>query len=199
MKKVLLIFNLLLFAATAISQTKEYSILFIGNSLTYSNDLPELVKKKALDKEIKLTTKTIAYPNYALEDHWNDGDVQRLIASDKYDYVIIQQGPSSQAYGKTSLVEYGAKFKNLCATNNTKLCFFMVWPSQQYYHTFNGVIANYSNAALENNAILIPVGKIWKAHFDKTNNFDYYSSDNFHPSAKGSNSAAQIIVNTLFN
>ncbi|GAB1307337.1 hypothetical protein KH5_00200 [Urechidicola sp. KH5] len=75
----------------------------------------------------------------------------------------------------------------------------MVWPSQQYYHTFNGVIANYSNAAIKNNAILIPVGKIWKIYFEKTNNFDYFSSENFHPSVKGSNSGAQIIVNTIFN
>jgi len=176
---------------------KPINILFIGNSLTYTNNLPILVKEKAKLKGKIIDYKLIAYPNYAIIDHWNDGEIQKLIASKKYDFVIIQQGPSSQNDGRKMLIEYGEKYSNLCTLNNAKLCYFMVWPSLSNYNTFDGVIKNYKDAALINNSILLPVGKVWKDYFDKTNDFQFYSNDGFHPSLEGSRIAAKVIVEYL--
>ncbi|MEQ9468328.1 MAG: SGNH/GDSL hydrolase family protein [Ekhidna sp.] len=174
-------------------------ILFLGNSLTYFNDLPSLVAQKAKEQNVNIKTEMIAFPNYALEDHWNDGKVQKQMKTGKYKYLVIQQGPSSQEYGRETLFEYGAKLKQLCDQNNAELVYFMVWPSQTYYYTFDGVIKNHRDAAIENDAILCPVGEVWKAHFDETEDFSYYGSDGFHPSQQGSEVAAEVIVETLFN
>ena len=175
----------------------DFNILFIGNSLTYTNNLPELVKQSSKLQGIEIDTKMIAFPNYAIIDHWNDGQVQKLIASKKYDFVIIQQGPSSQNNGRKMLIEYGKKYSSLCKLYDTKLCCFMVWPSLNNYHTFDGVIKNHKDAASINNSILLPVGEVWKEYFDRTNDFQYYSSDGFHPSLKGSQIAAKVIVEYL--
>ncbi len=175
----------------------DINILFIGNSLTYTNNLPELVKKRAKLQGIEIDSKMIAFPNYAIIDHWNDGEVQKLIASKKYDFVIIQQGPSSQNNGRNMLIEYGKKYSSICKLNNTKLCYFMVWPSLNYYRTFDGVIKNHKDAASINNSILLPVGEVWKDYFDRTDDFQYYSSDGFHPSLVGSQIAAKVIVEYL--
>lgn len=176
----------------------KINILFIGNSLTYTNNLPELVKKNAKLKGIKVNFKMIAFPNYSIEDHWNSGQVQKLISSKKYDFVIIQQGPSSQINGRKMLIEYGKKYNSLCKLNDVELCYLMVWPSLNYYHTFDNVIKNYKDAASINHAILLPVGKIWKEYIDSTNSKEYYGPDGFHPSLKGSQIAAQVIVEHLF-
>lgn len=176
-----------------------YSLLFVGNSLTYSNNLPKLVAEEAKNKEIIITTTMLAKPNYAIVDHWADREVQRLIKTKKYDFVIIQQGPSSQADGREMLLKGGKKYNDLCNANGAKLAYFMVWPSRVYYHTFDGVIKNYTDAAIKNKAILCPVGKIWKQYFDKTNDFSYYSPDQFHPSLSGSQVAAKVIVASLFS
>ena len=177
----------------------DFNILFIGNSLTYTNNLPEIVNKSAKLQGIEINTKMIAFPNYAIIDHWNNGQVQKLITSKKYDYVIIQQGPSSQNNGREMLIEFGKKYSSLCKLNDTKLCYFMVWPSLNNYHTFDGVINNYKDAATINNSILLPVGEVWKDYFDKNNDFQYYSSDGFHPSLMGSQIAAKVIVEYLFH
>lgn len=182
---------------TEIKSTTDYNILFIGNSLTYYNDLPFLVKKEAKKRNIKVETKIVAYPNYAIIDHWNEGKVQKLIKSKKYDYVIIQQGPSSQKDGYDMLVNDGKKYARLCKANNVKLAYFMVWPSITYYHTFNGVVTNYTSGATLNKAILCAVGKKWKEYIDTTNDFSFYGLDGFHPSLKGSKFAAKIIVESL--
>lgn len=173
-------------------------VLFIGNSLTYTNDLPAVLTKIGKVKGLSITTKTVAYPNYALEDHWNDGQIQLLIASKKYDFVVVQQGPSSQSDGRTMLLDYGARIKALCIANNAKLAFFMVWPARANLHTFDGVIKNYTDAAAATGSLLCPVGKVWKEHFSATGDYSYYGPDMFHPSEKGTESAAQIIYATLF-
>ncbi|GAB4244585.1 MAG: hypothetical protein Tsb0034_22860 [Ekhidna sp.] len=177
---------------------KTTHLLFVGNSLTYYNDLPGLVKQEAKQKGIKVKTKQLAYPNYAIEDHLNDGEVQQLLKKEVYDYVIIQQGPSSQAEGRRMLFESGGILKKLCSESGAELVYYMVWPSRTYYHTFDGVIKNHREAAKANDALLCPVGEVWKAHFDKTGDFSYYGPDGFHPSMKGSEVAAEVIVQTLF-
>lgn len=178
---------------------ENIGILFIGNSLTYFNDLPVLVRERVQAQGNEVTVRMVAYPNYAIVDHWADGEVQQLISSQDYDYVIIQQGPSSQSDGRQMLIESGKLYSDLCEQNNAKLCYFMVWPSINNYSTFDGVIKNYTDAAAMNNAILLPVGEIWKAYIDNTNNYEYYGPDGFHPSEKGSEVAADIIVERLFN
>src|SRR5687767_1414311 len=76
------------------------TILFVGNSLTYTNDLPSMVVELAQKKGLTVKTEMLAFPNYALEDHWNDGRMEDLIDEKKYDFVVIQQGPSSQEEGR---------------------------------------------------------------------------------------------------
>lgn len=192
---------LILSITTGIAQDKskkEASILFVGNSLTYYNDLPELVKVHGKKLGIKIKYDMVAKPNYAIVDHWAEGKVQKLIAKENYDYVIVQQGPSSQQEGRQMLIESGKDYKALCEVNNAQLCYYMVWPSRTYYHTFDGVIKNHQDAASINDAILLPVGEVWKDYFDRSNNFQYYGPDGFHPSVLGSKVAARVIVETLF-
>ncbi len=177
---------------------KSYKILFVGNSLTYSNNLPLLVSQAASLRQINLTTELLAKPNYALIDHWDEGELQDKIRSKSFDFIIVQQGPSSQAEGRKLLFESIRKLNKICQKNQSQLAVFMVWPSKRYYQTFDKVIKNHREVAEKYNTILCPVGEIWKAHFDRTNDFDYYGSDGFHPSLKGSQVAAKIIVNSLF-
>jgi hypothetical protein len=178
---------------------KSIHILFVGNSLTYTNNLPVLVEEAAKTHGVKISTEVLAYPNYALEDHWNDGELQKLIASKKFQYVMVQQGPSSQEDGRTMLLDYGQRIKTLCDKNNAQLVFFMVWPSRANSVTFEGVINNYTEAAAKTGSLLCPVGKIWKEHFEKTSDYSYYGPDGFHPSVAGSRIAAEAIFDVLAN
>ena len=174
------------------------TILFVGNSLTYTNDLPSMVVKLGKQKGVMIITEMLAYPNYALEDHWNDGKMAILIAEKKFDFVVVQQGPTSQNDGRSMLLDYGARIKALCDKQDTKLAFFMVWPAFANLFMFDGVVRNYTDASVTTNSLLCPVGTAWKKHFNDTNDYSYYGPDMFHPSVKGSEVAAKIIFETLF-
>lgn len=174
-------------------------ILFVGNSLTYFNDMPKMVEKLALSFGDTIRTATLALPNYALVDHLADGQIQNIIPNYKFKFVVVQQGPSSQAEGRQLLLEAAPILKKLCEDHGAKLAFFMVWPAHANFWTFDGVIKNYTDAAIISNSILCPVGKVWKEYIDTTGDLSYYGSDLFHPSAKGSQIAAEIIYKSLYN
>lgn len=172
-------------------------VLFLGNSLTYTNDLPSKVAVIAKSNGLTVETEMIAKPNYGLEDHWREGCIHKMIKSGYYDYVVIQQGPSSQPEGASSLLLYGEYIANLCKANDTKLAFYMVWPAKVNYHMFQGVITSYTNAATKTGSILCPVGSVWKLRMD-AGDFSYYGPDQFHPSEAGTQVAAEIIYKSLF-
>ena len=173
-------------------------VLFVGNSLTYTNDLPSLVAGIGARKGVLIEKEMLAFANYALEDHWNEGCIQKLIMSGYYDFVVVQQGPSSQADGRKMLLEYGAFIQELCVQHDTKLAFFMVWPARVNYQTFDGVIRNYTDAALTTGSLLCPAGWAWKQYIDRTGDFSYYGPNDFHPSLSGSQVAAAVIYKALF-
>jgi hypothetical protein len=156
-----------------------------------------MVSKIACEDGYRVKTEMLAVANYALADHWNDGKLQKLIASGKFDYVVVQQGPSSQEEGRRMLIDYGEKINEQCKKYNVRLAFYMVWPAMSYYDTFEGVIRNYSEVAKRFNAILCPVGEVWRTHFDSTANYSYYGPDMFHPSPEGSAVAARVIWQSL--
>jgi len=189
---------LLVYVLGAISVVGQVDVLFVGNSLTYTNDLPEMVTDigKTIDQEIRVTS--LCYPNYGLEDHWRDGQIKELLKSGRFEYVIFQQGPSSQAYGLSSLVEYGAKIGALARQHGAQPAYLMVWPALQYYYTFPKVISNHEDAAGKNDAILIPAGKAWQQYRTGSFGEDLYSGDQFHPSVAGTLLTTLAIVHVLF-
>jgi lysophospholipase L1-like esterase len=189
---------ILFFGVTAKGTDTTKTILFVGNSLTYTNDLPAMVTKLAKQKGISIKTEMLAFPNYALEDHWNDGRMEDLIDEKKYDFVIVQQGPSSQEEGRVMLLNAGKRIQAVCAKNGSQLVFFTVWPAYANFYNFDNVIKNYKAAATATNSLLCPVGDAWKKHITETGDLSYYGPDMFHPSEKGSQVAAAIIVDTLF-
>lgn len=159
--------------------------------------MPKILESIAKKFDEKIQTDMLCFPNYAIIDHLTEGKVQQKIISGGYDYVIVQQGPSSQEEGRKMLIEDGKRLAILCQNYNAKLGYYMVWPSKRYYFTFDKVIANHKEAAKKNNAMLFPVGSYWKQYEQSNSKTQLYGTDNFHPSKAGSFLAALTIFKEL--
>lgn len=192
-KKIIFLLALSIF--TSIGAQK---ILFVGNSLTYTNDLPKILEEVSGNFAENIITKSLCFPNYAIIDHLNEGKLQEILSKEKFDYLVVQQGPSSQSEGKKMLIEDGKKLKKLCDKYNIKMAYFMVWTSKEWYHTFDLVIENHKIAAKKNNALLFSVGEIWKEYNTFKNVESLYSFDGFHPSKAGSFLATLVMFHKLF-
>jgi hypothetical protein len=179
--------------------TKELRVLFIGNSLTYSNDLPSIVEALAkVSGQRKFAYKTIAFPNFSLEDHWNKQDARKAIVNGKWDFVVLQQGPSASKEGRDILVEYGRRFAEEIRRVGGRPALYSVWPSASRQQDFKGVGESYRQAAEEVDGLVFPVGEAWLSAWKVDPSIGLYSADAFHPSATGSYLAGLVIYEQLY-
>ncbi len=185
---------LLVACSTVFSQGKQQiKVLYIGNSLTYENDLPALVAELGLKDSTTIAYHTIALPNYSLDDHWTEGRVQNEIEKGKYNFVVVQQGPSALPESQRALLESAKKFAALCHMHHSKMILYMVWPSKARLFDLDNVMQSYSRAAAENNAGLCAAGLAWKYAWEKDESIALYGPDEFHPSLTGSVLAAMVM------
>lgn len=196
-----LLFILLLFATTgsAVQATGKDSLrlLFIGNSLTYSNDLPALLEELGKQDGKTISYTSLLYPNYSLEDHWNEGKAANEIETGNYDFVIMQQGPSAAPASQVLLLEFVTKFAELCKKANVRPVVYMVWPSKARSFDMDNVIRSHKNAAGRTNTVLAPAGLAWKYAWQQDETLTLYSEDDFHPSLMGTVLAAMTIYGSL--
>jgi hypothetical protein len=202
MRPLYLVLNFFLIAFSTSSQNtikfvNAVPVLFVGNSLTYTNDLPGLVKGIAISNGDTIITHVMAYPDFSLEDHWNRGQLQKEISSGKYQFIIVQQGPSSLPESRKNLVDYVSRISDLCKENKARLIVFMVWPGKDRISFLPEVIMSYADAAHKTNSLLAPAGVAWKTNEVDNNALKLYGDDDLHPSLCGSMVAALCIYGSM--
>jgi hypothetical protein len=176
---------------------KNLRILYIGNSLTYSNDLPAMVAELGLMDGVTISYKTIAPGGGSLEDHWNAGEAQAEMAAHDYDLVVGQQGPSALPESQVLLKQYAAKFAEECKKQKVPWSLYMVWPAESRIFDLDNVIYSYTQAAKATTATLFPAGLAWKYAWQIDPALPLYGDDRFHPSVVGSLLAAMTIYAVL--
>ena len=174
-------------------------VLFIGNSLTYYNDMPMMVKAFADSTDQPMKLGVVAYGDYALVDHWNEGTSRAAIAKGGWKYVVLQQGPSAVSYNRDSLRLLSAMFAGRMAAVGARPALYSVWPQVVNSADFAASMQSYALAAADVDGLLLPVAAAWLATWDLDSSIELYDSDGVHPNAEGSYLAALVIYSRLFN
>jgi hypothetical protein len=186
------------FAQQSQAPARELRVLFIGNSFTYFNDMPAMVAALAASQKKRFVHQSVVFPNFSLQDHWEKGDAQRAIAKGKWDFVVLQQGPSALEESRQSLFDYTRRFSKLIRDAGATPALYMVWPSKARFRDFDRVVESYALAAREVQGIILPVGVAWQEAWKLDANLPLYGEDQFHPSPTGSYLAALVIYRALF-
>jgi hypothetical protein len=168
-------------------------ILFIGNSLTATNDLPAVLEAFARAQGVTVETRTVAFPDHSLEDHWRRPEARRAISEGKWDYVVLQQGPSAMQDSRRLLRTYTTRFAEEIAAAGARPALFMVWPASGRLNDFPRVIESYRAAAADVGAVLLPAGDAWRRMWDRDRTVRLYGPDGFHPSGLGTYLAALVM------
>lgn len=175
-------------------------ILFVGNSLTYFNDLPGMVKALADSAGIAgVQTAQVAKPDYALEDHWNDGQAKRVIEKGGWHFVVLQQGPSAVLANRANLRQWAATFADLIRSKAGLPAMYQPWPALVNFSDFDASAESYRLAAQDINGLLLAAGNAWRAAWAKDASFPLYDPDGLHPSVPGSYLAALTIFGGVFH
>ena len=217
MKNIITILTLLIGSISfSYGQTKR--VLFLGNSYTSVNNLPQIVADVAASLGDTLIFDSNSPGGYTFQGHSTDATSLAKIALGNWDYVILQEQsqrpsfPISQV--ETDVFPYAHILDSIINAENqcAETVFYMTWGrkngdasncvSWPPVCTYSGMDSllnlRYRMMADSNNAIVSPVGAVWENIRQNFPLIDLYQADESHPSVAGSYAAACCFYTALF-
>lgn len=185
-------------------------ILFIGNSYTFTNDLPAMFSKLSNSGGHKVETGLSAQGGWTLTDHLNSPATLERISSSKWDYVILQEQSEIPAMEQSRTVSmYPAarvlvqQIKKAGATP----IFFLTWAHRDGWpeNGFNDyqsmqfqIDIGYMGIARELSVPIAPVGYSWLLSRIQDPKLDLWQQDGSHPTETGTYLAACVFYSVIF-
>lgn len=197
---------------------KKLNILFLGNSFTANNLLPNIVRDMANIMGDTLITDYNAPGGYTFNQHSTDINTIGKLTIGTWNYVVLQEQSQLPSFPDadvaTDVYPYAKKLDSMVHALNKcgRTVFFQTWgyrngdpsncPSFPPLCTFSGMDSmlrlRYEIMADSNNAYLAPVGTVFKEIRNMFPGINLYDFDDKHPSAAGSYAAALTFYSLLF-
>ena len=192
----------------------SYKVLYLGNSYTGVNNLPQLIHDAALSAGDTLIFDSYTPGGYQLEDHAQDANSLAKIQAGGWHYVVIQaqsQEPitfQNQFSNGANALYNQIKTHNPCAVTmpymtwgrkngDASICPF--FPVACTYQSMDSVLrSRYLNLTASLNGEVSPVSVVWNYLRNNHPTIDLYMADESHPSMAGSYAAACCFYTMLF-
>jgi hypothetical protein len=172
-------------------------VLFIGNSHTYTNDVPGLVQALAAARAESIAVASTASPNLALIDHWNGGSARSDIARGGWEIIVLQQGWTPAGACRDTLRLAAKQFAGAATAVGARIAMYQVWaPTNRPVH-MPGTIRSYELAAEDAAGLLFPAAAAFRIALQRDPSLQLYS-DGTHASATGSYLTALVMYATIF-
>jgi hypothetical protein len=199
-------------AGDSSARTMSLRILFIGNSYTYVNDLPSMVRVAlASAPEVdSIEVASVTQGGATLGDHWDAGIASTQIRTGHFTHVVVQ-GQSTEIARYESFAMHSRLFALAVHEAGAELDFFETWPRRAGDPLYSDPMwpypcpssmlsaakAFYRLQARTLGGELAPVGEAWAAVLAAHPEIDLYAADGTHPSIAGSWLAASVLVCTI--
>jgi hypothetical protein len=186
-------------------------VLFIGNSYTFVNDLPNTFAKLARSGGHKVEVGMSAQGGWRLADHAVSIETLHLLNSTKWNFVVLQEQSQIPAITQVRNQEmYPAarelvqKIKNIEATP----IFFITWAHRDgmpengmtnYESMQTQINDGYMGLAQELNTLFAPVGSAWLAVVKQHREVNLWQEDGSHPTKQGTYLAACVFYAVIFH
>lgn len=175
---------------------KQLSILFIGNSHTYYNDMPLMVQRRANDAGYDCRVTMIAHGGWYLAQHAEEPDVRFNILYGRYDYVVLQE--HAHPFGPVDKFRDAAvRLNELIRQAGSIPVIYECWAKKDEPEKQAFMNEGHQRIAEEINALLAPVGENWWSYMRSWPDLEMYADDGAHASPDGSDFAAKHIWSAI--
>lgn len=205
---------LLFLSQTTVSAQISRKVLFLGNSYTYVNNLPQLIADAALSVGDTLIFDSHTPGGYKLVQHSADAISQSKIAAGGWDYVVLQGQSQEPITDENNFYTGAVNLKNQIKQYNPCAVplLYMTWgrkngdalncPNIPVMCTYEGmdttIKRDYLTIADWYRMEVSPVSVVWKYLRNNHPNINLYLADESHPSAEGSYAAACCFYAAIF-
>ena len=208
--------TILSFFVATFTCAQQTRVLFLGNSYTTVNDLPNTFRQLALSLGDTVITATNAPGGYTLEAHAGSAASLDLIASQPWDFLVMQEQSQLGALPSDITNTESSAIQLMEAMEANYECtypvLYMTWgredgddlncPNFPFMCTYEGMqqalIDNYVALANWNDAHTAPVGAAWRTVRETHPEIQLYEPDGSHPSIAGTYLAACVFYSTFF-
>jgi hypothetical protein len=163
-------------------------VLLVGNSYIYYNNLAQMIGLITDSLNTKIICKKSTIGAATLGQHWNSErglKTKKIIASNKFDIVVIQDNSMWPLEHKDSLLIYGQLFCNYIRANGAKPYLYNTWAREKTPQTQSSINAVYNELAALENAVNVPVGSSFDLARKNIPTMNLFHPDGSHPSAVG--------------
>ena len=180
-------------------QTQQLRVLFIGNSFTARNNLPELVKRLAAGAGKTLEYRLISAGGASLRMHWNKGEAIRDIERGGYDFVVLQEQSTLPIKNPKRMHESVRLFDERIRSAGSRTALYLTWARKHAPQSQAAITTAYMTIAQELGACVIPAGLTWERFLLTHESPVLHDRDGSHPSLAGSYLAACVAFGVLFH
>ncbi|GGJ91146.1 SGNH/GDSL hydrolase family protein [Pseudomonas matsuisoli] len=202
MKKMRLALLGVLLGAVALpaAAVEPLRVLFVGNSYTFYNRLPELVKQMSIDAEQArpLEVADVTFGGASLEQHWQLGDVQAALAKADWDYVVIQDHSLMPINDPEKTRKYIKLVADAARADGAQPILYLTWARQNNPAMQARLDEVYTTLAEETRSLLAPVGQAWQRALADLPQPTLFTADGSHPSYTGSYLAASVFYSLIY-
>jgi hypothetical protein len=186
------------------------SILFIGNSFTSVNNLPNLFTQLALSGGKSVTAAMCAQGGYKLFQHAADPVTGRELEEHKWDVVVLQeqsQTPAIEndknAYMYPAIRDFNERIRKAGAVP----MLYLTWGRKNgdsefgysdYSSMQEALTLGYMGIAQELSIEVAPVGAAWKTAHERQPILLLWAGDGIHPALAGSYLAACVFYAVIY-
>jgi hypothetical protein len=172
--------------------------LFIGNSFTARNKVPETIAQLAAARGHTLQHRLISAGGASLRNHWNAGTALKAIETGKYDTVVLQEQSTLPVKNATRMHENVRLFDEAIKKAGAKTVLYLTWARQHTPESQQAITDAYTTIGRELNATVVPVGLAWQACLREHEKPVLHDKDQSHPAPAGSYLAACVFLAVLF-
>ena len=177
---------------------KDLGILFIGNSHTYYNDMPLMVKRRAEEEGYDCRVTMLAHPNWFLSQHAEEPEACFNILYGNYDYVVLQE--HAHPFGpEKEFLDAAVALNRMIREAGSTPVIYECWARKNEPEMQEPMNRAHRLAAEEIGALIAPVGENWWVYKESWPNLEMYDEDGAHASRAGSDFAAKLIWETIFD
>jgi hypothetical protein len=172
-------------------------VLFIGNSYTFFNSLPQAVAALAAAAGASMAIDEALSGGKDLQWHWEEGEGRAKLASGAPDFVVLQDHSLGAIHARDKLFDYSRRFAAEIRSHGAQPVFFMTWARRFAPETQAFIADAYSAIARELAARLAPAGIAWQRSLAARPDIVLHMEDGSHPTPQGSYLAACVLMATL--
>ena len=171
-------------------------ILFIGNSHTYYNDMPDIFRRLCRHNGREVFTVMLAHGGVGLDFHAHEPEAAHNIRYGKFDCVVLQH--KANPYERDTMFCEGMRLAGFIKGSGAKGVVYMPWPRLEARDTQEIALEGNSEFARQNGFALAPAGMAWWKFMDEHPEVEMFRPDHEHATKKGSFLAACVIYCAVY-